>query len=417
MADYEVEVHKARADGRKAGAVRKPGPCPKTAPVTTGVVNNAVQALKSLVKVDANTERPVWLSPTPPFPAEGVLPFSNGLVSLPSYLAGGVVHHVPHTPAFFSGRKALPFAFDPAAPRPGSWLEFLDQLWPHDPESVACLQEWMGLILTDDTTRQKMLLLVGPPRSGKGTVARVCRALVGEENVAGPTLASLGNEFALQALVEKPLAIIPDARMPRFADHGGLAEKLLAVSGEDTLTVNRKFLPQISVKLPTRLMMLTNELPDVDDSSGALASRFIVLRLTRSWLGKEDTGLFGKLEGELPGIMLWAIEGLRRLRERGRFEQPASARETVEDLTNLTSPVSQFVKECCVLAPDGSVPASDLFRRWQSWCSATGNGCGTTQVFGKKLKAACPGVRLEQRRAQGQVGRVYNGIVLSKGPG
>ena len=35
------------------------------------------------------------------------------------------------------------------------------------------LQDWMGYTLTPDTSLQKILLCLGPPRSGKGTVYRI----------------------------------------------------------------------------------------------------------------------------------------------------------------------------------------------------------------------------------------------------
>ena len=54
------------------------------------------------------------------------------------------------------------------------------------------LQEWVGYLLTQDTRQHKILLIVGPPRSGKGTIGRVLRELLGHENVVGPTLSSLG---------------------------------------------------------------------------------------------------------------------------------------------------------------------------------------------------------------------------------
>ena len=58
-----------------------------------------------------------------------------------------------------------------------------------------------------------MLLLIGPTRSGKGTIARMLTALIGSGHVAGPTLASLGTNFGLSPLLGKPLAIISDARL------------------------------------------------------------------------------------------------------------------------------------------------------------------------------------------------------------
>ena len=35
--------------------------------------------------------------------------------------------------------SAVDFAYDPDAPTPVQWIEFLDQLWPDDGESIAKL--------------------------------------------------------------------------------------------------------------------------------------------------------------------------------------------------------------------------------------------------------------------------------------
>ena len=92
--------------------------------------------------------------------------------------------------------------------------------------STAC--GMFGYLLTSDTRLQKMFLIVGPKRSGKGTIARVLKALLGVANVAGPTLSGLGTNFGLAPLVGKPLAIISDARLSGRADQQVIAERLLA---------------------------------------------------------------------------------------------------------------------------------------------------------------------------------------------
>ena len=54
---------------------------------------------------------------------------------------------------------------------------------------------------------------------------------------------------------------------------------------------------------------MTNELPRIEDASGALSSRFIVLTLTQSFYGREDHSLLDRFIPELPGILLWALNG------------------------------------------------------------------------------------------------------------
>jgi putative DNA primase/helicase len=80
---------------------------------------------------------------------------------------------------------SVPFDYDPNAPTPERWLTFLKELWPDDADSIKALQEFFGYVISGRTDLQKMLLLVGPTRSGKGTIARILTALIGRGNAAG----------------------------------------------------------------------------------------------------------------------------------------------------------------------------------------------------------------------------------------
>ncbi|NJO55860.1 MAG: NTP-binding protein [Rhodospirillales bacterium] len=274
-------------------------------------------------------------------PAVEILAVENGLLHTPSRTL------LPHTPTFFNV-NALPFAYEPTAACPG-WLSFLNSLWPDDPSSIATLQEWFGYALLPDTSQQKILLLIGQPCSGKGTIARILHALLGIENVASPTLSGLATNFGLEPLIGKLLATVADARLS--GSHSLVVERLLSISGEDALTVDRKNRTHWTGKLDTRIMVLTNELPRFHDQSSALPRRFIVLRTAQSFYGREDPGLTQRLLVELPGILNWALAGLDRLRERGHFLQPESGQGDVELLHDAASPVSAFVRDCCRLDP------------------------------------------------------------------
>lgn len=211
-------------------------------------------------------------------PAAELVACGNGLLHVPTR----TLH--PHTPAFFN-TMCVPFDYDPHAPEPRLWLNFLKELWNSDQESIDCVQELFGYLVSGDTHQQKLFLLNGPKRSGKGTIARVATRLLGEENVANPTLASMSTNFGLQPLVTASVAFIGDARLPKDGT-SIIAERLLSISGEDALTVDRKYRDPWTGRLPTRIVMLTNELPRITDVSGALASRFVLLTLTGRSTGR-----------------------------------------------------------------------------------------------------------------------------------
>src|SRR5262249_3087411 len=162
-----------------------------------------------------------------------------------------------------------------------------------------------------------------------------------------------------------------------------------------------------------RFMILTNELPKLTDASGALAGRMILLRLTRSWYGDEDAHLTDRLLGELPGILLWAIDGWSRLRARGRFAQAGSGRELLGHLEALGSPIGEFIRERCEVGAEHKVRKDDLFNAWQTWSASNGRlHVGDTATFGRNLLAAEPTVRARQQRDGDKRVPVYAGIRL-----
>jgi putative DNA primase/helicase len=371
-------------------------------------VGNVAEALAAVSQLPESLRAPIWLDAEQHFSPTDIFACSNGLLHLPTRTL------LPHTPAYFSV-NAVDYPYDPKAREPAAWLAFLDCLWPKDPESIDALQELFGLLLTPNTAHQKAFLLVGPKRSGKGTIARVLTAVLGRENVAGPTLSSLAQNFGLAPLIGKPLAIISDARLGGRADVHVVVERLLSITGEDWLSIDRKFLPAWNGQLPTRFVLLTNELPRLGDASGAIASRFIVLRLVQSFYGQEDQSLTEKLIQEASGILLWAIAGRDRLAARGYFVQPASAKQAVEELSDLASPVGAFVRDRCIVGPHHGVECAVLYVAWTRWCDEQHREHkGTIHSFGRDLRAVVPDLEVTQPRDQrtGERPRYYQGIGL-----
>ena len=363
-------------------------------------INDVVDALRGITHLPQSYNPPCWLPGTTGTDAP-VIAATNGLLNVHTRELR------PLTPAFFN-LVSVPFPYNPEAPTPTCWLEFLHQLWPDDEEAVDALQDWFGYVLSGRTDLQKIFVIIGPIRSGKGTIARILTAMIGAGHVANPTLSSLATEFGLAPLLGKSLAIIADARLSNKTDTRAVIERLLSISGEDSITVNRKFRDQVSARLPTRFLIISNELPAFGDASGAIASRFILTTLTASFLGQEDTELEGKLIAELPGILNWALVGLERI-SRQRFTVPKSSAKAVAQLQDLVSPMSKFVRECCDQGPGKTVVIDTLYERYREWCYGENEKVLPKTLFGRDLRAVLP--RLDDEKPHGQQ-RQYVGIAL-----
>lgn len=348
---------------------------------------------------------PQWTSPEADDPpADQCVVCENGILNLRT------LELRPPTPRLFA-TTALGCAWDPAAPAPTAWLEFLTSLWGDDAESILVLQQLFGYLLTADTSHQKIFALIGPPRSGKGTIARVLKALLGADSVVSPTLKSLENQFGLAPLVGKTVAIIGDARLGGHSDQQQVVERLLSISGEDGLSIDRKNRDAIDVRLRVRVVLLSNELPKLYDTSGALASRFVILTLSRSFLGEEDTELESKLLAELPGILRWSLEGREDLAERGRFVQPLASEAAVAHLRAISNPLGVFLAECCEIETVAQCPVPDLYKTYTQWCESNGRDAANLQSFSKDLHTLHPQIRTVQfRLPMGGKSRRFEGI-------
>jgi putative DNA primase/helicase len=369
-------------------------------------IGDLLEALIMPTLLSSNVEQPAWLDHRDV--AGPVVATTNGLLDISTSTL------LPHSPLFFNV-TSVPFAYDPDAPEPQRWLNFLGELWPQESDAIAVLGEWFGYIVSGRLDLHKILLMVGPTRGGKGVIARVLSEMIGRRNVCGPTLNSLGGDFGLAPLIGKSLAVISDARFVG-RNSGIVVERLLSISGEDTLTVNIKYKEQWTGKLACRLHVISNELPRLGDASTAVIGRIVLLPLTRSWLGREDHSLERDLCNELPGILNWALEGLARLtfENENRFTKIAAADEAVTAMRDLSSPVSAFVRERCDIGADKKVEVGVLYDAYKKWCDANEHPKSPKQVFGRDLRAVVQSVRIAQPGTADRV-RQYLGLSLREG--
>jgi len=381
---------------------------PKPFRPTKGRVSDTVSALTAITQLSSELEPPFWIKRRDAPPPQRLFACANGLLDL----ATRALH--PASADFFNVASSN-VSYAPEAAAPHQFIEFLEQLFVGDLEAKEALQDWFGYLLSPDTSQQKILLMVGPKRSGKGTIGRVLKKLLGEQSVAGPTMSSLSERFGSESFISRPVAIIADARIGSSTNKSAIVERLLSISGEDQMTIDRKFASAWHGKLPTRFVIFTNELPALNDGAGALASRFIILKLTISFFGKEDRGLADRLFDEMSGILNWAIDGYQRLQHRRRFFQPTSSQEALDEIELLGAPVLGFVRDYCELGPGYSVNADDLWTSYSHWAASQSmKAPSSKQWFGRNLRSAVAGLNSSKPvGADGARETLYIGIRLA----
>lgn len=397
-------LDKCKKAGKK-GALEAFNPSPAS-------VSAALDAVKSITHLPnhANTKPPIWLEKYAQDKpdASKLISLKNGIFHMEDALL------IPHSLGFFT-QNSLPFAYNQSAKCP-QWDAFLQSVWGDDQESIDCLQEMFGYILSGDTRQQKFFNIIGPRRSGKGTINKVLVSLLGQHNTVAPQLEELCDTFGLQPWLGKLLASFTDARAPE-RNRSAVVSQLLRIVGGDTITVNRKNKESWNGYLPTRVVVYSNEVLQLTENSNALTGRMIVLKMTRSFYSNEDTELAHKLEKELSGIFNWAMEGLRRrLARGGHFIQPQTGIELLELMAELGNPIGSFVEEALLFDPDGKVCKDDVFACYKRWAIKKSIVPGTELAFKRRFLAATQEHRIESGldRTDGNRTHVYRGVRLNE---
>jgi P4 family phage/plasmid primase-like protien len=388
----------------KGGALQPFNPSPAS-------VSGALDAVKSIIHLpnQANTKPPIWFesyAANKP-DASKLVSLKNGLFHLEDLIL------IPHSLGFFT-QNSLPFEYDQSATCP-RWDSFMRSVWPNDQQSIDTIQEMFGYILSGDTSQQKFFNIIGPRRSGKGTINKVLVALLGQHNTVAPQLEELCDTFGLQPWLGKLLASFTDARAPE-RNRSAVVSQLLRIVGGDTITVNRKNKEAWNGYLPTRLVVYSNEVLHLTENSNALTGRMIVVRMTETFYNKEDNELFNKLEKELSGIFNWAMQGLaRRLARGGHFIQPETGKGYLELMAELGNPIGTFADDALVFDPVATVPKDDVFTVYKKWALNKSIPPGTELVFKKRFMAAVQehAVEAVRERANGNTQHLYRGVKLN----
>lgn len=361
-------------------------------------VGNTLNALKSVVRLPAHKEPPCWLSPHRWDP-EDCIPFTNGILNVRAYLDGGD-YFIPSAPALFN-TTVLGFAYDPNAPEPTRWKQFVSELW-EDSAGHDLLHEWGGYCMDRDTSRQKYVTLQGETRAGKGTICYVMGQVVGG-NFGSPSYRGILGKNGLETLRGRQLAIFPDAKgIPRnvLSEFCGL---LCAITGEDPLPIDCKYERVVTEQLKLKVILQLNETLAIPDNSSALEARQLFLHFTRSFRGKEDTQLKVKLARELPGIANLFLGGLRRLHANGSFTEPQSSRELARVVQREAVPLRTFVDEMCVVDPGCAILIEEMHAAYSEWAEGNDQVILPKHVFGRELFQVCRTLDRSQNAVRYQV--------------
>ena len=275
------------------------------------------------------------------------------------------------------------FPFDPHAKAP-LWEATIAAVFDNDPAIIAYFQRAMGYSTTGATKEEVLFVCHGNGSNGKGTLMNTVGKVLGDysDDLPFSTFEQRGGSSG----IPNDIAKIDGKRFVTSAETsttGGVKlneERIKAMTGRDPITA--RFLRQefFTFEPLAKIWFAANQRPEIRDDSDGLWRRLHLVPFLQSF-GKEKANLDLKdlllLEG--PGILRWLVEGALEWQRLG-LAPPQSVLAGTEAWKEESDPLSDFLLEACVEAPEARVGATVLYEEYRRW-AARG---GTREPFSQK---------------------------------
>ena len=265
--------------------------------------------------------------------------------------------------------------------------ELVRELESEVKEITDIFKDWVGdkwlllyeiigyTLLAGEYPLNKAIMLVGEGRNGKSTYLELIKRLLGSDNVVSIKLQDLTNDksrFMINYLYGKMANIFADLPSEALRNTG----LFKVLTGEDSITADRKFRDPITFRNYAKMLYSCNELPRVYDMTTAFWRRWLVIEFTKQFPPNEE--FKKKLYNELlpkyaAKIISYSLLLIRYVIKEGRFSFEGSEVDYKELWLRETNTVYAFIQDMIkegvlVKDPDGRVETSKLYRLYIKYC-------------------------------------------------
>lgn len=297
----------------------------------------------------------------------------------------------------------VPVNFDPQADCP-VWKRGLEDYFGDDPDRVnkiRALQQFFGYVLLPHARYKKALVLLGESDTGKSQASMLLAELVGRDNRCAVSVEDMDDPRKRTPIIGKLLNILTEITSKSVIADGGFKS---LISTEEPLQFDPKFAQPRMYSPICKHVAATNVLPTVTDLTKGTYNRLLIIRFNRVLpKAAQDRNFLGKLIGELPGVLNWALSGAYDLWDSGgEFVTIAESQRLVEDYRRNENEINAFLEERCEIDGDAFVTAADVRDKFRTWA---GRGWSDKSIGHMMKSAGYPAVT-----RGGHKGRIHVGL-------
>ncbi len=281
------------------------------------------------------------------------------------------------------------------------WEAFLERVIPETElrEYVQCL---VGYSLTGLTDDQSFYFLHGTGANGKSIFVSVLTHVFGtyawkaRRHVLEETKTGAGDP-------QRDLAQLPGIRFfygEETSTDGRLREDLVkSLTAGDVLTGEAKYEMPFSFTPVAKLWVMGNHRPIVDGTDHGIWRRVKLIPFSVTIPRHEQrpmSELLAELKAEAPGILNWAIEGLKRWRPN---MCPDSVKKAVDEYRTGEDDLADFIEVCTSPLEKHRLPFQQLYNAYRIWADSQGLRPWPARKFNRRYGDR-PGVQKDLARRE-----------------
>lgn len=253
---------------------------------------------------------------------------NNGILDLNTHALS------PHAPGYFYDSYS-PVDYDPSLTEADCpvFMSFLHEVLSDNEMYIRNALMLGGYLFDYSLKANKLFFMDGPGASGKSTLLNTYLMFWKDSQVSSLSLDQISSEsFDKESLVKSRVNQSGEQKRAYVA-----AEVLKLISEGARVSISRKYLKTISVKLKTKIVLACNGMPKFSDTSDGIYRRLCILTFRNRYksvdeydqefkkgdhyirsmcIKKQDPLLFEKIEKEKSAIFNVFIKYLQILRER-----------------------------------------------------------------------------------------------------
>ncbi len=248
-----------------------------------------------------------------------------------------------------------------------TFCSFISTLCSYNKKKIKRLQEMCGLLISD-VPFKGAIFFIGEHDTGKSTLARVLKYIVGETRTSSVPLEKMDNNFAISQLRNARLNIAGE--ISRSVKPQQL-KTFKELTGGDSVYVDVKFEQPLSTIITAKHLFLGNFLPVLPYDDDSLNDRLNIIFFDNTIpRDKRDVNLTEKLIGEIDEFAIWCIHGLQRyISNHYRFTEDKDSKDYYTRHLRECNSARAFVDEFIYSGDDDDyIVNTDMYALYSDFC-------------------------------------------------